>query len=688
MRQQDNPLVGVKTILFNLQKSSLKKDFISIVFLSSFIPFLISIFLLWFILKDSQEKIQRSNAQFQHTQELEILDSLHKSTADVYRASQSVEMSEYFSSNSETEAFYRSRLKHYLKSLIPYANMNWIVFGSRGNVLFSTNENEKIKTYDIKKLDGASFYEQEHLILLSSPLFYSSAGTRIKKNYAYVTLEIPVSFVQKKYKYLKEIKNLPQDLSALKFKTEFNIPPQNKLLINAFYIYIFIFVLLNLLAVYFGIKLLQEKIINKLKLLTLRVLNDIQVSSKFDVQNPSMQNEIDDLSATFNKYMKYIQFLQYEIEKSSQLAAVGHIAHFITHDLRKPFSGMSLFLEQVEKMQSLQEVIALTRDFKPVFTYSTEYVEHLLREIMEAGTSRLTLSDSVQLENILLKSFSNNISLPSYCEVQVEYQLNLKHGLKVDELRIVRIFTNIILNALEAMNFMGKIWVYASEYNSEFAEVVIGNNNSFIPETEIKNIFEPFYTKNKKNGTGLGLSIAQKIIQLHGGQIYCRSQANMGVEFVMTLPLGLNSSCSQIKTSQLLKGNALNLDFRTISHNKNKDKIILIDDDIFIGRSWKRLVKDAEVVSFLTPEDFFSQMKSEPLFVNEKCLIVSDFHFGSKSEMDFYSFMLQLRGFFSGEIFLCTDAPSEDIDFNFLNQHKITRINKKAYSFSELKAKH
>jgi signal transduction histidine kinase len=652
------------------------------------------------VLKDSLDKINIFNAQIQHTQELEILDLFHKSQAMVYQAIQSREMNEFFASKTETEELYRKKLIVYLNSLsrdVPFQSIHWLVLGSRGNLLLSTDTKKNMESMDISNLNGAYYEPIGGDILLSLPLYFNDNVS--KKIYAYVSIKIPLQSLKKKYPYLVSIQSLPSDLSALKFKGEFQIPSKNTHLIYLFYFYIAVFIVFNLFAVFFGIQLLQEKIVNKLKQLTLRVANDIHFSSQLNFNHlihiTKTKNEIDSLSSIFYKYMKYVQFLQYEIEKSSQLAAVGHIAHTIAHDLRKPFSSSTMFLEQLEQIQTREDALELTHDFKPILKHSIEYVEHLLSEIMEAGVNQLQLSPQVKLEEILNKSFSNILALPNECQVEFEYNFNLNSYLHVDELRLLRIFSNMILNALEAMNYKGKIWIHASkQHGHEFAEIILGNTNSYIEEQDIKHLFEPFYTKNKKNGTGLGLSISQKIIQLHGGKISCRSYPNRVVEFVFTLPLGhsgykadtskLPKELPQIKTITEKNSLEQQLHKEGVDHREIGNTILLIDDDPFVAKSWVRGVKDANVYGFLSPQACVEKIRLQNSLLNHKTIVVTDFNFGLNVKMDFYEFIIELRKVFLGPIFLSTDALEEDVDQTFLAKHGIKKIKKSIYSFIDL----
>jgi hypothetical protein len=71
----------------------------------------------------------------------------------------------------------------------------------------------------------------------------------------------------------------------------------------------------------------------------------------------------------------------------------------------------------------------------------------------------------------------------------------------------------------------------------------IGDNGSGIPESLQKRLFDPFFTtKPVGKGTGLGLSISyQIIVEKHGGQLQCISAFGKGSEFIIKIPVQLNS---------------------------------------------------------------------------------------------------------------------------------------------------
>lgn len=93
-------------------------------------------------------------------------------------------------------------------------------------------------------------------------------------------------------------------------------------------------------------------------------------------------------------------------------------------------------------------------------------------------------------------------------------------ALYADEALIMQVFTNIVKNAIEALNGQEDAEIrfncYQNEDELDFIE--ISNNGPAIPKEEINEIFIPFFT-TKENGSGIGLAISRQIMILSGGSL-------------------------------------------------------------------------------------------------------------------------------------------------------------------------
>jgi len=133
------------------------------------------------------------------------------------------------------------------------------------------------------------------------------------------------------------------------------------------------------------------------------------------------------------------------------------------------------------------------------------------------------------------------------------YQNQIKHGIRVaidvaDDIEMVgyseeigQVWTNLIVNACQAMNFAGTLVIKANLKNS-IAHISISDNGCGIPPEIGDRIFDAFYsTKKIGEGSGLGLDIAKNIVLKHNGRIYYTSEMGVGTTFHVELPKNIET---------------------------------------------------------------------------------------------------------------------------------------------------
>jgi signal transduction histidine kinase len=116
--------------------------------------------------------------------------------------------------------------------------------------------------------------------------------------------------------------------------------------------------------------------------------------------------------------------------------------------------------------------------------------------------------------------------------------------IKADETHINSIFSNLVLNAKDALEEVEterskeiRVAVEMKEDDTgSFLLITVADNGPGIPEENLNEIFEPFYSTKPTTGTGLGLGVVRRLVQLYGGKIEVESVAGEGSRFLIMLP--------------------------------------------------------------------------------------------------------------------------------------------------------
>jgi len=153
----------------------------------------------------------------------------------------------------------------------------------------------------------------------------------------------------------------------------------------------------------------------------------------------------------------------------------------------------------------------------------TRKVVFALKSYVHTSGDRSTpvLTDLPESIDTILTLYQNQ--LKQGVEVETYYDPALpKLYLFADE--IGQVWTNIIQNAIQAMNGQGRLRIEA-QLNGDFIRVSFTDNGPGIPPEILPRIFEPFFTtKSRGEGTGLGLDICRRIVEKHRGRLEVSSQ--------------------------------------------------------------------------------------------------------------------------------------------------------------------
>jgi len=119
--------------------------------------------------------------------------------------------------------------------------------------------------------------------------------------------------------------------------------------------------------------------------------------------------------------------------------------------------------------------------------------------------------------------------------VHVHQRLAATRHVEGNASELREVFTNLVLNALDAMPWGGHLHVATEDAGDQVVARFRDTGVGMDEETRSR-VFDPFFTTKAVQGTGLGLSVAYGIVARHRGTIDVESERGVGTEFAVTLP--------------------------------------------------------------------------------------------------------------------------------------------------------
>jgi signal transduction histidine kinase len=217
---------------------------------------------------------------------------------------------------------------------------------------------------------------------------------------------------------------------------------------------------------------------------------------------------------------------QSELFKSERLSAIGEISARIAHDMRNPLTIIKNTVELLRIKHSAKIPTDLLDLFATIDDASSRLAFQLDDVLNFVRSSPLSCKECSLLET--LESALEKIIIPD--EIKIELPANDAY-LFCDGEKIEAVFTNLIMNAIQAMENNGTVSISFEECDDAIT-FSVEDSGPGIPQDKIEKIFEPLYT-TKSRGTGLGLPAVRTIVTQHLGSI---SVSNGPTVFSVTLP--------------------------------------------------------------------------------------------------------------------------------------------------------
>jgi PAS domain S-box-containing protein len=227
-----------------------------------------------------------------------------------------------------------------------------------------------------------------------------------------------------------------------------------------------------------------------------------------------------------------IQLLQAE-----KIASLGRLSAGVAHEINNPLAGILIYADML--MKDIGDNPQWRQDLEEIINQTLRCKEIVMR-LLEFSRQSIGRQVSFAMNDIIIRCVEllRHQSLFHDIKIVQDLQPDLPEIIG-DPGQLQQVFTNILINAADAMDRKGRIHI-SSSFDQQSGEVVLefSDTGPGIESDDIDKVFEPFFTtKPPGEGTGLGLSVAYGIIQQHGGRISADNAPGGGALFTITLPL-------------------------------------------------------------------------------------------------------------------------------------------------------
>lgn len=254
--------------------------------------------------------------------------------------------------------------------------------------------------------------------------------------------------------------------------------------------------------------------------------------AEINTLNRSLEQKVAERTVQLEEKSHQLMSTEKELARSERLAELGMLSAGVAHEINNPLAiirGNAELLQmettgcadsQEEVGEILTQVGRINRIVGSLLTLARQERRQLTRFALP-----------VLLDEII-DQIGHQIPLED-CTVLRDYGQPIL--LEADREQLRQVFTNLILNGLQAMEGRGRLTVTSEADHDGTCAITVADTGPGIAPEQRERLFTPFYT-TKQNGTGLGLAVSWGIVRNHGGTIQVISAPGSGARFTVTLP--------------------------------------------------------------------------------------------------------------------------------------------------------
>lgn len=267
--------------------------------------------------------------------------------------------------------------------------------------------------------------------------------------------------------------------------------------------------------------------------------------------------------------------LQEQKSRAERLETAGTIAGQVAHDFNNLLAPLMAYPEFIK--EELPEN-------NPAYGY-LDQIEKAAQQIADINQQLLTLGrrghynqNVINLNTIVKQALKDMTWVNDKVSCQTNLDPELMNILGGGS-QIHRVITNLLYNAVDALQGIGHISIRTENYyvddasgaygrvpKGEYVKLTVSDNGCGISDEIVQKILDPFFstkTSDKKRGSGLGLSVVDAVIKDHNGFLDLKTQPGKGTSFYIYFPT-TRKMMDQIDSMELCCGN---------------ETILIVDDD-------------------------------------------------------------------------------------------------------------
>jgi signal transduction histidine kinase/ActR/RegA family two-component response regulator/PAS domain-containing protein len=231
---------------------------------------------------------------------------------------------------------------------------------------------------------------------------------------------------------------------------------------------------------------------------------------------------------------------QTQLVQSAKLNALGEMAGGVAHDFNNILAailGRTQLLLQKTEDATVRRPLQVIEQAALDGAHTVRRVQEFTRVRHDESFQTLDVNQVVMGVVELTRTAWEAGAKRRGVAIDLEVELRAASPLAGNASELREVFTNLVLNAVDAMPWGGRLSI-STDSDEKEVRVRFDDNGVGMDRDTRERVFDPFFTTKQVKGTGLGLSVAYGIVSRHHGTIEVSSEPDAGTSFLLHFPVG------------------------------------------------------------------------------------------------------------------------------------------------------
>lgn len=280
----------------------------------------------------------------------------------------------------------------------------------------------------------------------------------------------------------------------------------------------------------------SQQLVVPLKIITNRLRRtNLQANTRLEWRT---RDEIGLLISEYNRMLLKLEASREALSRSEKESAWREMAQQVAHEIKNPLTPMKLTLQYLQKALESNHpnlLVLLDRSINTLLT-QVENLSDIATSFSAFAKMPVPQAEIFDIKEVLLAT-ADLYRSDSDHDLSLELQSGA-HPVLADRKLMSRIFTNLILNGLQAVpeGTRPVLEITLERTRQQTVLLSFTDNGAGIPESVGNKVFMPNFS-TKSGGTGIGLAVAKRGINHAGGNIWYKSNPGQGTTFYVELAL-------------------------------------------------------------------------------------------------------------------------------------------------------